>query len=97
MQLQHRLDRSENVGEISGEFAESAVKTGGGLHFGKKLFLCHPAGFEAKEQGGALDEMLHFPGGHLAARRDSPRRDAIIKIHQHFAEVEDDCFGPGHG
>src|SRR5438034_10790325 len=47
-------------------------------------------------RGGVVDEFLHFGGGHFAARRDSPSGDAIIKIHQHFAEIEDDCLGSGH-
>src|SRR5439155_25592907 len=96
VQFQHRLDRREDVGEKFGEFVERAVKPGGRLHFGEKLLLAHPAGFEAKEQRGVVDEFLHFGGGHFAARRDSPSGDAIIKIHQHFAEIEDDCLGSGH-
>ena len=97
VQFQHRLDRRENVGEEPGEFVERAVKSGGGLHFGEKLFLAHRASLEANEQRGVIEEFLHFGSGHFAACGDTPADDAIIKIHEHFAEIEDDCLGSGHG
>ena len=97
VQFYHRLDRGENVGKEFAELFDGSAKSGGRLHFGEKLLLADLSGLEPKEQGGMVDEFLHCFRRHPAAGRDSPAGDAVIEIHEDFAEIENDCFGFRHG
>src|SRR5438128_886570 len=96
LQFHHGLNGRENVGKELTELFDGAAKAGGRLHSGEELFLRDSAGFKAKQQGRMVDPCLHLCGRHGAARGDSPGCDAVIRIHEDLAEVENDCLGLGH-
>ena len=90
LELDHWFYRDEDVGEALIELGEIAAEAGDAADLGVELLGGHGAHFILKEQRGLADILRNLLEGHRAARGDSPRRDAIIEIHQDFAQVKDD-------
>ena len=61
-----------------------------------ELLRGHGARFVLEEQGGLVDVLRNLQDGHLAARGDSPRGDAVIEVHEDFAQVKNNGFGNSH-
>jgi hypothetical protein len=54
------------------------------------------AGLVTEEQGRVVNEVLDLHCVLLASRGDSPAGDAVVEIHQDFAQIKNDNFGFHH-
>src|SRR5204862_4280574 len=87
---------SEDISEGEAKFVKIATKTGQGAYFFVELLARQEAQFIAEEQGRSREEAPQFLGGHSSTRRDSAHGDGVIKVHEDFAEIEDDDFRKSH-
>src|SRR5712671_6894172 len=63
LELNHRLDRKENVAEETAKNFEAVGETGMGANLLVKLGFGHEAGLVTEEQGRLGDEPVDFFGG----------------------------------
>ena len=92
----HWLDQDKDIGETLTELGEAGAKAGDATDLGVELLGGHGAQFVLNEQGGLVDMLRDFLDGHGAACGDPPRRDAVIEIHQDFAQVKYNRFRNSH-
>ena len=91
LELDHRFNRDEDVGEEVAELREVAAEAGDARRSRRRIAASSRApDLILNEQGGLVDDTARSSqDGHLAARGDSPRGNGVIEIHQDFAQIKD--------
>ncbi len=89
VQVDHGMNRREDVAEDVGELAKPARVAGEGRHLGEELLIGHLPALQSKQQRGLVQQPANLLRIPAAVRRQAARHDAVVEFQQHFPEVED--------
>src|SRR5882724_1944299 len=90
MQIDHRLNGRENISEECPELGLSAGEAAYLFDLSEKFLGREHSEFIAGQQGGMIGKKLRGIGRRRAERDNAAGGDGIIKVHQDFAEIENE-------
>src|SRR5271170_4274453 len=90
VQRNHRWNLRKDVGKITTEFREIARVSEVAADGFEKSFARQQAALVLQQQWRGAEESMQIFRRFGAARSDFSGRDRVIKVHQDFAEVEDE-------
>ena len=93
VECDHRRHFPKDIGEVLTELRQVALKAGGLTDFVIKFMARQQAGFVTVEQGRMIEKLLDLGRRHVATRGNAPASDGVIKVHEHFAEIENNDGG----
>ena len=96
MQIDHRVNRREDVSEDVRELVERTGVARQGRHLAVKLVVGHLPALEAEQQRRLVQQDADVPRITPAVSRQPARHDPVIEIQQHLAEVENHCLRSVH-
>ncbi len=73
---------------MTSEFFEVPAVPGRLANLRIEILFCDQSGLIAEEQRRLSDEMVYFVACRFPFGRDLCRRDAVVEIHQHFPQIE---------